>query len=503
MPSVHFVPPSTDISRPFSIALPNSKPQTISLTSSQHLNPKKRPHSTLADSDSENEAATHNAQLISSFDHSAGGAISINGAEKAKAPLIIQVQKNRDWREESRRKRGKNLLPAEVQAGGSDKDSNVGSVVEKQDVPQEFGLTFVAKESKDQDGDVSMLEVSVASRQVTLQEAPKVKTADEEAMDALMGDGSKTSTLTVLPITSKLESDTSIRTGAAEFPLDENALFRSDVASRPDPASLEDYAAVPVEEFGAALLRGMGWKEGDVISRRKDQISKPRLVERRPALLGIGAKEVPGGAVEELGAWGKITRGKKGRVENTYTPVLLRDKKTGEMLTEEELEDRKKQQIKDMDAWKERRDREIVTDQERQTDRKRQERDGGKYSSRSKGSRSAERSRHRDRSRSAERQYVTSRRRDWEHDEYEHERRNRRENEYRQKEKRLRYSTSPRRSGYGDKDRDRDRDRDRDARRRENVEMGIKVSSSASSRHGYRDREGYQDSRRRHREEVF
>jgi hypothetical protein len=32
---------------------------------------------------------------------------------------------------------------------------------------------------------------------------------------------------------------------------------------------MEDYERIPVEEFGAALLRGMGWKEGQAIGRNK------------------------------------------------------------------------------------------------------------------------------------------------------------------------------------------------------------------------------------------
>lgn len=36
--------------------------------------------------------------------------------------------------------------------------------------------------------------------------------------------------------------------------------FQKNLDELPDEASLEDYANVPVEEFGAALLRGMGWK---------------------------------------------------------------------------------------------------------------------------------------------------------------------------------------------------------------------------------------------------
>lgn len=36
-----------------------------------------------------------------------------------------------------------------------------------------------------------------------------------------------------------------------------------DTELRPEESSLEDYEQVPIEQFGLALLRGMGWKEGE------------------------------------------------------------------------------------------------------------------------------------------------------------------------------------------------------------------------------------------------
>ncbi|KAK5004943.1 DNA primase large subunit Spp2 [Cryomyces antarcticus] len=107
-------------------------------------------------------------------------------------------------------------------------------------------------------------------------------------------------------------------------------------------ATLAEYEAMPIEEFGAALLRGMGWKDGDPIGKRKgQQAAKPRLLERRPALLGIGAKEEAAVGVE-LGAWGKGAKG--GRRDQPYTPVILKNAKTGEQLTEEELKAKLEQQ---------------------------------------------------------------------------------------------------------------------------------------------------------------
>jgi hypothetical protein len=46
-------------------------------------------------------------------------------------------------------------------------------------------------------------------------------------------------------------------------------VFRQDVQNRPEETSLEEYEDIPVEQFGAALLRGMGWKEGQSLGRGK------------------------------------------------------------------------------------------------------------------------------------------------------------------------------------------------------------------------------------------
>ena len=41
----------------------------------------------------------------------------------------------------------------------------------------------------------------------------------------------------------------------------ETEAFQKDVADLPDISTLEEYAAMPVEAFGEAMLRGMGWSE--------------------------------------------------------------------------------------------------------------------------------------------------------------------------------------------------------------------------------------------------
>ncbi|XP_006899346.1 PREDICTED: G patch domain and KOW motifs-containing protein-like [Elephantulus edwardii] len=50
-----------------------------------------------------------------------------------------------------------------------------------------------------------------------------------------------------------------------------------------------DYETVPVEAYGLAMLRGMGWKPGQGIGRTFNQVVKPRVSALRPKGLGLGA----------------------------------------------------------------------------------------------------------------------------------------------------------------------------------------------------------------------
>ena len=468
--------PSSNLSKPFAISLSTSKSKASLSAIPKPLNPKKRPHSSLADSDSETENTDSGPQLVAAFDHSAGGAIGINGVEKPKTPLVIHGPKNRDWRDEARRKKGQNILPAEVQAARSGATLN-GGEADRDEVSKEGGLTFGKQAATGGDRDVEMKDID---KLVAARAEGKPRTADEEAMDALLGNDDKKSTL-ILPA---LDSNTTSN-NQPTFLAFEDSLFRSDVASRPDMASLSDYAAVPVEEFGAALLRGMGWKEGDAVGRRKEQVSEPKVVERRPALLGIGAKEAPGGVGEELGAWGKVARGKR-KVDKTYNPVLLKNSVTGEMLTEEELAEKKEKQKKEELDWRDRRDKNLAIDEGKKRDmlaiedKRPGDKDRLNGSSRHSSSR-------RDRSRSLESSRHSSSRRDRSASV-----KSSRHSSSRRERSRSTERHHSKRRNYDDYER---KDRDRERRRREReYERG---DERAERRRG-----GYDDAQRRRREEV-
>ena len=292
-----------------------SKPPTIKATS------KKRTYASLTEDDSgdDQDALSGKAQLVHAFDQAIGGAVGVEKKDE-KGPLVIVAQRNLDWREEARRKRGGNILPAEEQARRAGKGSSVGKNKDEQE--QVYGLLVTDKSQPKQD-------ISMADAPSLEQEKPK--SADEEALEALLGE--KQSTL-VIEQAEQEDTRFQLRTN-------DTHAFRADIAARPESASLADYEAVPIEDFGLALLRGQGWKPGDPIGRRKTATPVvARVPQKRANLLGIGAKEVPEG-LEEMGAWGKGSKKKGNRIDRNYNPLVLRNRETGEVLTEAELKDRK------------------------------------------------------------------------------------------------------------------------------------------------------------------
>uniref|UniRef100_A0A023FKC7 G-patch domain-containing protein n=1 Tax=Amblyomma cajennense TaxID=34607 RepID=A0A023FKC7_AMBCJ len=63
-----------------------------------------------------------------------------------------------------------------------------------------------------------------------------------------------------------------------------------DVSLRAEEPTMDDYENVPIEEYGLAMLRGMGWNPGKPIGARCTQIAKPIEAVMRPKGLGLGAE---------------------------------------------------------------------------------------------------------------------------------------------------------------------------------------------------------------------
>jgi len=410
------------------------KAQAHSANSSNGI---KRPHAALHDeSDSDDE--NRRKQTVTHFGSS--GAVNVHRPKVEKKALVIQPQANRDWKEASRN----NVNQRSRHAGhGTEQSLSLAEreaqikAIEDSNKPI-YGLnTFEKKENGDTNGTTEQQALDQPEEGV-ITEPIRLKTDDERALEALLG--------------KQPESDLMIPAAAAT----EEEAFQRDFRSAPDMATLDQYKAVPVEEFGAALLRGMGWKEGQGIGNQKgNKLVKENQPERRPALLGIGAK-ADAAVAEEMGAWGKGT--KKRRENVVYNPVVMRNKKTGEELTEAELEERvREQKYEDLDRkaeW-ERKQRDAEKDAEKARDRRK------RYDESDEEYESKRRERRRERNREEERR---SSRRERSRDGDSHRHRSRDSNDRKDRDRRRDRDDRDRDQHRSRRDYERD-DRDRDSRR--------------------------------------
>ena len=100
--------------------------------------------------------------------------------------------------------------------------------------------------------------------------------------------------------------------------------FKEDVEDLPEQASIEAYESMPIEDFGAAMLRGMGWKEGGGVGRNaKNGRADPVEFVPRMGRLGLGADimDVPGATLKKHDK--KML--KPGESIEEKTEVLVRD----------------------------------------------------------------------------------------------------------------------------------------------------------------------------------
>lgn len=312
---------------------------SLSSTSARRAGPEatngvKRTHAVALDDESDDEVA-HGTETITHFAKSAGGGFNAARPKISKGPLVIAPTANKRW-QDARQDGHRNSHQAK--AAMPERSTAIAEAQEAEALRNrpKHGLNITKSEHVPDD---TADDEGRAAHPETPSEPEHVRTLDEIALDRLRGI-QEASTLSVPALT-------------------EAEAFARDFKSAPEQASAADYAAVPVEEFGAALLRGMGWKEGMGIGNQKEKkIVESKLAERRAPLLGIGAKQ-DAAVAAELGTWGHGAR-RRDREGGGYNPVVLRNRKTGEELTEEEMAARVKAQkerpVKDDDRDRLRRD---------------------------------------------------------------------------------------------------------------------------------------------------
>jgi len=370
---------------------------------------------------------------------------SLHEKPKPTGPLVIPALQNKDWRELARKRKTAGLYVPPSGAAVTGADGSVGGLGTRDAInsgPQLSGLQPVSNKRIKTEEDVEMdEETSTPPPAEPLKVGPKEEeTEDQKALRLLLAgdDPSEGQTIDIIP------------------PPSEDDAYKQDVAELPDSADLDAYERVPVSQFGAALLRGMGWKEGEAATRRvgkngeKKGMVEPWLPTARPALLGIGAKEKE--VFDDGSKTGKKGSGTKrrGKPDTKYMPLLKvekssrqgsgdRDSRSGSSSSRRrspEAEERRSSRRSSVEPDR-RRDRDYDRDRYGET-RRDSERDGhreDRYRERDRDDKDMDKDRDRDRRR--ERDYGSSSRRDNDRDE----------------DKRRERERSPDRSRRRDKDR--------------------------------------------------
>ncbi|KAF9207335.1 hypothetical protein BGZ49_000687 [Haplosporangium sp. Z 27] len=189
-------------------------------------------------------------------------------------PLVIPKLENANWREQVLAKRKKIFSPQEGRSDAVD-------IVEEPVKEVGYGLQIKKRTKVEHttSEDNNAMQIDTISSTSTMAEVTEVAVIEE-----------KEESLDELAARKIIEAATGERAEEArrlilqnQQNVDDVDAFQKNLEDLPDEASLEDYEKVPVEEFGAALLRGMGWN-GDMKG------SEAIEYNRRPALLGLGAK---------------------------------------------------------------------------------------------------------------------------------------------------------------------------------------------------------------------
>lgn len=438
----------------------------------------KRPRLALGDDEPDD---TNKKEEIIGWNAAEGGALDASGEKEKTPPRVIPALPNRDWRAEARRK--------QLAKAPHHQEQNA-VIEEKQEAPMQYGLVVVDKDETTADATAeAIVPEPVEIEKDNLTEEQRL---EKKALDALLN-GKSTDEDLVIPIQTEEEA------------------FHNNLHNAPEAPTLASYEAVPIEGFGAALLRGMGWKDGDAIGKN-GAAAQPKTVKRRPALLGIGAKEEAAVGVE-LGEWGGKGKGKR-KIDQTYNPVALRNKQTGEIISEEELKAKLESQelVKEEKPSKE---RSRYSDNEEEDERRREKRryrrdEGARDRRRDDDKYDSERKRDKDRGSDRRREkddyYDSDRRRDKRRikdDDYDSERR---------KDKRRDRTRSPddrkdkRRDRYRSRSRDTDDKRDHRKERDRRERSRSRDSAERRKRRRDRDREyddDQDDRKKRSRDDKY
>ncbi|KAI1432302.1 hypothetical protein GGR50DRAFT_616569 [Xylaria sp. CBS 124048] len=191
---------------------------------------------------------------------------------KRNKEYVISSQKNRDWKADIKTRREDRATPSHPSVLNNSLESAPASA--DQETPVKWGLNISQKSPQTEPfntgENVETQEIN-SDASALLPQSPR--DADKDAMDALLD---KRGPAQRLIINGSVTS--------SKPKLSEEGAYLKSIQEASEVSTVEEYSEIPEGEFGAAMLRGMGWK-GEEFG------PKPKQVKRRPHLMGLGSKE--------------------------------------------------------------------------------------------------------------------------------------------------------------------------------------------------------------------
>ncbi|KLU89055.1 pre-mRNA-splicing factor SPP2 [Magnaporthiopsis poae ATCC 64411] len=281
---------------------PNPAPPRIAIKFSAVSSSRPRPTSSLgkrprpqllhaeSDSEQEDEWTSARHEPIATIAAAPGSNGGNGGSRHTGTPLSIPPKQTSHERISERGPRAKRATGEQAEASEAAKDTPNSNPRGQQ--PLRWGLTLkndhagasqtdqTRTDAASDDSDTSSHHASGERQSST--KGPPFTTVDDEALGALLN-----------------SEDTPAKGGHVianlhSQDMTEGDVFRRHFRDAPEVSTLKEYEEMPVEEFGGALLRGMGW-DG------KLRGPKSKDYQRRPNQIGLGAKALNGR--EDLGSW--------------------------------------------------------------------------------------------------------------------------------------------------------------------------------------------------------
>ncbi|KAI2637341.1 DExH-box splicing factor binding site-domain-containing protein [Xylaria nigripes] len=241
---------------------------------SSALGKRQRPNALHGSESDDDDDATGKHEVVTTIgaDTVTSRGSDMSAASRSSKEYVISSQKNRDWKADLKtRRQNKANLPCSTSLIEQDTETALAD----QDNDIKWGLNITKKSPREGSSspirEVENHKPSASDATTLISQTPR--DGDKDAMDALLGRRSPTQHLII---------KNSVISGKIKF--SEQDAYRRGIQEASEVSTVEEYGEIPEGEFGAAMLRGMGWK-GEEFG------SKPKEVKRRPHLMGLGSKE--------------------------------------------------------------------------------------------------------------------------------------------------------------------------------------------------------------------